>query len=201
MRAPRERERGEASYGPSWRRIVRDYSSGDPRLDAHALRVPSPPMPKSMVKKILRDESQGSPAICVTEPRGPDYRCATREVPLKSGCGSRSTRRLRSCRRSIRLGDTPDLGARNRRPVRGLPAPYRNAKMENAVGATQLTVAGTHGHPNFDGSNRTCLSNRRNFHCQSQWSRPAVPIAIRIRARRMSDRRSLKRSVPNASAV
>jgi NADH dehydrogenase len=41
----------------------------------------------------------------------------------------------------------------------------RNAKMENAVGATQLTVSGTHGHPDFDGSKRTCLSNRRNFHC------------------------------------
>src|SRR5262249_30041503 len=45
----------------------------------------------------------------------------------------------------------------------------RNAMMESAVGATQLTVSGTHGHPDFKGSKRTCLSSSRNFHCHSQW--------------------------------
>src|SRR5450432_2941568 len=31
------------------------------------------------------------------------------------------------------------------------------------VGTTQLTVSGTHGQPYFVGSNRTCLSESRNF--------------------------------------
>lgn len=44
----------------------------------------------------------------------------------------------------------------------------RNARIASAVGATQLTVPGTHGQPDFDGSKRTWRSNKRNFHRHSQ---------------------------------
>jgi hypothetical protein len=49
------------------------------------------------------------------------------------------------------------------------------ARSARAVGATQLTVSGNHGHPNLSGSNRTWRSAVRNFHCQNQLaSLPAV---------------------------
>ena len=39
-----------------------------------------------------------------------------------------------------------------------------------AVGAIQLTVPSTHGHPVFEGSKRTWRSKYLNFHFHSQWS-------------------------------
>ena len=89
---------------------------------------------------------------------------------MKSGCGSRSTPKTTELpafhppwghARSSSIAIAGAMRGDSRRHA-------RNARMESAVGATQLTVPGTHGHPDFDGSKRTCLSNRRNFHCQSQ---------------------------------
>ncbi len=188
VRALREREHGEARYGPSWRRIVRDYSSGYLRLDAHALRVPLPPMPKSMGKKILRDESPGSSAICVTEPRCPDYRCATREVPLRwsRGVDLGRLRRLRSCRRSIRLGGTPDLGASQSRArcvwtLGAMPeTPRWKARWERPNSryqeprATQISTDRIELVYQTDGTS-TARANETQG--------PAAPKAIRIRVR------------------
>jgi len=188
MRVPPEREHGEASYRASRRRIVRDYSSDDPRLDAHVLRVPSQPMPKSMVKKILRDESQGSRAICVTEPRGPDFRCrnARSAIAVKSGCGSRSTPKTME----LPAFHPPWGHARSRSiaiagPVREDSRRHtRNAKMENAVGATQLTVSGTHGHPDSTDRNElACRTDGTSTAIANETQGPAVPIAIRIHDR------------------
>src|SRR5271157_5979758 len=51
---------------------------------------------------------------------------------------------------------------------------WSRARIENAVGTTQLTVSGNHGQPYLSGSKRTWRSAVRNFHFQNQFdSRPA----------------------------
>src|SRR5271157_252662 len=45
---------------------------------------------------------------------------------------------------------------------------WSRARIENAVGTTQLTVSGNHGQPYLSGSNRTWRSTVRNFHFQNQ---------------------------------
>ncbi len=45
---------------------------------------------------------------------------------------------------------------------------WLNARIENAVGTTQLTVSGIHGQPNLSGSKRTWRSTVRNFHFHNQ---------------------------------
>src|SRR5207244_6094358 len=73
---------------------------------------------------------------------------------------------------------------------------------EKAVGTTQLTVPGNHGHPYLSGSNRTRRSTVRNFQFQNQWlSRP--PLA-RTQRRALSTRTTddcAKRRAITASAV
>src|SRR5271166_3605923 len=50
---------------------------------------------------------------------------------------------------------------------------WSRARIENAVGTTQLTVSGNHGQPYLSGSKRTWRSAVRNFHFHNQFdSRP-----------------------------
>src|SRR5664280_652290 len=50
------------------------------------------------------------------------------------------------------------------------------ARIENAVGTTQLTVSGNQGQPNLSGSKRTWRSAVRNFHFQNQF--PSLPTQL-----------------------
>src|SRR5271157_3237982 len=55
---------------------------------------------------------------------------------------------------------------------------WSRARIEKAVGTTQLTVSGNHGQPYLSGSKRTWRSAVRNFHFQNQFdSLPAQFIS------------------------
>src|SRR6266849_4391399 len=83
VRVPRARGSAEATYQTLRRRSIRVGFSGEPHLDDHWPKAPSPPMPESMEKKILRGESQGSSEICATEFRESGHSRAMRGLPLR----------------------------------------------------------------------------------------------------------------------
>src|ERR1019366_6890742 len=55
------------------------------------------------------------------------------------------------------------------------------ARIENAVGTTQLIVSGNHGQPYLLGSKRTWRSAVRNFHFQNQF--PSLPTQFMSQCR------------------
>src|ERR1700720_821964 len=67
---------------------------------------------------------------------------------------------------SISMPRSTRIGISSRQPQE--QESWLSARIENAVGTTQLTVSGIHGQPNLSGSKRTWRSTVRNFHFHNQ---------------------------------